>query len=100
MAYHRQHKSILGMETTQQDHHLPWLGDFNQHHPYWDRPEDNRLFTKTVREKVELLLKAIADLGMDLALAKGTPMHCHNVMKKWTRLNQVFITEWNTQWRQ
>jgi hypothetical protein len=44
--YHRQHiRSILGTETTLQDHHLIWLGDFNRHHPYWDKPKDNRLFT-------------------------------------------------------
>ena len=93
-AYHRKHKrSILGTETTQQEHHLIWLGDFNRHHPYWDRPEDNRLFTKDAHDAAELLLRAVADLGMDIALAKGTPTHCHNVTKKWTRLDQVFITE-------
>src|ERR1700761_3115918 len=37
-VYHRQHaQSILGTEGTQQEHHLLWLGDFNRHHPYWDR---------------------------------------------------------------
>ena len=35
----------------------------------------------------------IADLGMDIALAKGTPTHCHNVTKKWSRLDQVFTIE-------
>jgi hypothetical protein len=81
--YHRQHKqNILRTETTQQDHHLIWLGDFNRHHPYWDRPEDNRLFTKEAQEVAEVLLKAVADLGMDIVLAKGTPTQ-----------DQVFITE-------
>jgi Endonuclease-reverse transcriptase len=89
--YHRQHmRSILGTETTLQDHHLIWLGDFNRHHPYWDRPEDNRLFTSEARDAAEILLKAVADLGMDMALAKGTPTHQHNVTKKWSRLDQVF----------
>ena len=93
-SYHRQHaRMIMGTETTHQDHHLIWLGDFNRHHPYWDKPEDNRLFTKEAREAAETLLKVIADLGMDTALAKGTPTHCHNVTKKWTRLDQVFITD-------
>ena len=92
--YHRQHtRDILGTESTHQDHHLLWLGDFNRHHPYWDRPEDNRLFKKEARDSAEILLKIIADLGMDIALAKGTPTHCHNVTKKWSRLDQVFATE-------
>jgi ribonuclease HI/exonuclease III len=93
-AYHRQHtQSILGTEDTQREHHLIWLGDFNRHHPYWDRPEDNRLFTKEAQDAAEVLLKTVADLGMDMALAKGTPTHYHNVTKKWTRLDQVFISE-------
>ena len=94
MLYHRQHNcNLMGTETTQQDHHVIWLGDFNRHHPYWDNPEDNRLFTKSAREAAEQLLKIIADLGMDMALAKGVPTHHHNVTKKWSRLDQVFITE-------
>jgi exonuclease III len=92
--YHREHtRNILGSETTSQDHHLIWLGDFNRHHPYWDKPEDNRLFIRQVCNTAETLLKAVADLGMDMALAKGTPTHRHNVTKKWTRLDQVFISE-------
>jgi hypothetical protein len=93
-VYHRQHaQSIFGTEDTQQEHHLLWLRDFNRHHPYWDRPEDNRLFTKEAQDAAETLLKMVADLGMDMALAKGTPTHYHNVTKKWSRLDQVFITE-------
>ena len=92
--YHRQHnRNILGTETTRHEHHVIWLGDFNRHHPYWDNPEDNRLFTKSAREAAEQLLKAIADIGMDMALAKGIPTHQHNATKKWTRLDQVFISE-------
>ena len=92
--YHRQHtRDILGTESTQREHHLIWLGDFNRHHPYWDRPEDNRLFTKDTQDAAERLLKTIADLGMDMALAKGTPTHQHNVTKKWSRLDQVFASE-------
>ena len=71
-----------------------WIGDFNRHHPTWDNLKDTRLFTREVAlEVVETLIKATADLGMELALAAGTPMHIHNVMKIWTRLDQVFITD-------
>ena len=71
-----------------------WIGDFNRHHPTWDNLNDTRLFTREVAlEVVETLIKATADLGMELALAAGTPMHIHNVMKIWTRLDQVFITD-------
>ncbi|KAH9055899.1 hypothetical protein EDB87DRAFT_1549170, partial [Lactarius vividus] len=30
---------------------------------------------------------------MDMALPKGIPTHIHNVMKKWSRLDNVFATE-------
>src|SRR6266702_1713140 len=94
MNYHKVHtKVLLGSETSHQDHHLLWLGDFNRHHPYWDNPEDSRLCTKEARNTAEILLKTVADLGMDIALAKGIPTHIHNVTKKWLRLDQVFLTE-------
>lgn len=94
MRYHRQHsKSLLGTEAMQHKHHLIWLGDFNRHHMYWDRLEDNRLFTKDACKAAEALLKAVADQGMDMALAKGSLTHQHNMTKNWSRLNQVFMME-------
>jgi hypothetical protein len=51
------------------------------------------MFTRQAHDTAETLLKAVADLGMDMALAKRTPTHRHNVTKKWTRLDQVFISE-------
>ena len=70
-----------------------WLGDFNRHHPHWDNPTDTRLFTRPALDNVEILISVIAGLGLDLALPPGTPTHIHNVTKKWTRLDQVFISE-------
>jgi endonuclease/exonuclease/phosphatase family metal-dependent hydrolase len=31
--------------------HVIWLGDFNRHHPLWDSPADDRLFTPEALEK-------------------------------------------------
>lgn len=70
-----------------------WLGDFNRHHLHWDDPADTRLFTRTAIDNAESLISAIAGLGLDLALPPGIPTHLHNVTKKWTRLDQVFILE-------
>ena len=70
-----------------------WIGDFNRHHPHWDNPKDTRLFTKTAIDNAELLISAVAGLGLDLVLPPGIPTHLHNVTKKWTRLDQVFISE-------
>lgn len=42
------------------------------------------------------LIEAIASLGLELALPSGIPTHYHNVTKKWSRLNQVFISDHST----
>jgi len=77
---------------TSNDIHMIWLGDFNRHHPYWDDTSDNRLFTKVALNKAEYLISTVADAGLDLVLSPKIPMHKHNVTKKWTRLNHVFLS--------
>ena len=72
---------------------MVWVGDFNRHHPAWDRPEDSRLFTRDSLEAAETLLKATAKLQLDMALPAGIPTHHHYVTKKWSRLDHVFVTE-------
>ena len=73
--------------------HLLWVGDFNRHHPHWDDPNNNRLFTREALKAANALIEAVATLGLDLALPSGLPTHIHNVTKKWTRLDQVFLSE-------
>ena len=73
--------------------HVLWLGDFNRHHPYWDDPRDDRLFTNEATEAAEKLIEAITDAGLDLALPSGIPTHRHNISKLWSRLDQVFISD-------
>ena len=70
-----------------------WLGDFNRHHPLWDAPNDDRLFMTEAIHAAEELIEAIADIGLELALPSGTPMHQHNVTKNWSRLDQVFLSD-------
>ena len=73
--------------------HTIWLGDFNRHHPIWDDPNDTRLFTDEALTAAGKLIEAIADAGLELALPAGTPTHIHNVTKRWTRLDHVFISD-------
>ena len=73
--------------------HTIWLGDFNRHHPYWDNTSDNRLFTKAALNKAKYLISAIADAGLDLVLPPKIPTHKHNITKKWTRLDHVFLSD-------
>jgi len=70
-----------------------WLGNFNHHHPLWDDPNDEHLFTTKAVHAAEKLIEVIADIGLELALPCGTPMHQHNATKAWSRLDQVFLLE-------
>jgi ribonuclease HI/exonuclease III len=90
--FHHKNRNELERSDTGEAHVL-WLGDFNRHHPYWDDPNDGRLFTKDAVNAAEKLIEAIADAGLELALPSGIPTHRHNVTKKWSRLDQVFITD-------
>ena len=73
--------------------HILWLGDFNRHHPHWDNPNNTRLFTEGALKAAEILIEAVVLLGLDLILPSGIPMHCHHIMKKWSHLDQVFISD-------
>ena len=54
--------------------HVIWLGDFNLHHPLWDKDQNVHLFTWTNLDKVQFLLNAIADLDLQMTLPKDIPM--------------------------
>ena len=90
--FHRKNQNEIERTETGTAHVL-WLGDFNRHHPYWDDPNDVRLFTNEAIDAAEKLIEAVADAGLELALPSGIPTHRHNVTKKWSRLDQVFISD-------
>jgi len=89
--YHSRHKDSLE-HTTMGEAHIIWVGDFNRHHPLWDSPEDMRLFTNEAMDAAEKLIEAIMDTGLELVLPSGIPTHKHNVTKRWSRLDQVFLS--------
>jgi endonuclease/exonuclease/phosphatase family metal-dependent hydrolase len=90
--FHCRNKAII-KRMPQGKVHVIWLGDFNRHHPYWDSPEDTRLFMSEATEVAEKLIEAMADVGLELALPSGLPTHKHSITKCWTRLDQVFLSE-------
>jgi hypothetical protein len=90
--YHRRNKEVLE-RSPMGEAHIVWLGDFNRHHPLWDNPEDTRLFTNEATEATEKLIEAVVDAGLELMLPSGTLTHIHNVTKRWSRLDQVFLSE-------
>ena len=90
--FHRRNQATLERAETGEAH-IIWLGDFNRHHPCWDNPEDTRLFTNEATEAAEKLIEALADAGLEMALPSGIPTHEHSVTKRWSRLDQVFLSD-------
>ena len=81
MEYHSNNRASLE-RTPQGEAHIIWLGDFNRHHPYWDNPEDSRLFTNKATKAAEKLIEAVADAGLELALLSRIPTHEHSATKR------------------
>ena len=90
--FHKDSRHIIEQNGDSKAH-LMWMGDFNRHHPHWDNPNDTRLFTNEAIRAAEDLIEAVVEVGLEMALPGGTPTHCHNVTKRWSRLDQVFISE-------
>jgi Endonuclease-reverse transcriptase len=63
--------------TRTENHHMVWAGDFNRHHPLWDRDEDIHLFTRQVTRDAEGLISLLADFEMEMTLPKGVPTLQH-----------------------
>jgi endonuclease/exonuclease/phosphatase family metal-dependent hydrolase len=87
--YIRRHANIL---TRTENHHMIWAGDFNRHHPLWDRDEDLHLFTRQATRDAEGLIKLLADHDMQMVLPKGVPTLQHMRSKRYSRPDNVFST--------
>jgi len=94
--YHRSRPDAVERSVTGVAHNI-WVGDFNHHHPHWDDRNDERLFTSEALDVANYLIDAISALGLEMALPGGIPTHLHNVTKKWSRLDQVFILDHSTE---
>lgn len=78
--FHNRNQAELTQSSTSKAHIL-WVGDFNRHHLYWDDSHNDRLFTNKAIGAAEKLIKAVADMGLEIALPSGIPTHRHNVTK-------------------
>ena len=69
-----------------------WAGDFNRHHPLWDRDEDIHLFTRQATRDAEGLIRVLVDHEMQMILPKGIPTLQHMRSKRYSRPDNVFST--------
>ena len=76
---HDHSNSILATEN----HHMIWVGDFNRHHPLWDKDKDTHLITQQANRFAEGLIELIANYNLAMSLPKGIPMLQHMVTKRY-----------------
>ncbi|KAF7783210.1 hypothetical protein Agabi119p4_2586 [Agaricus bisporus var. burnettii] len=75
-----------------EDRHVVWCGDFNRHHPLWDRVEDVDLFIGQNRERTERFIEILAEHDMQMALPRDIPTLCTHRTKRYTRPDNVFVS--------
>ena len=82
----------VGEIRKEANDHMIWAGDFNRHHPLWDRDEDTHLFTPAATRKADGLINLLAEFDMEMKLPKGTPTLQHMRSKRYSRPDNVFCT--------
>src|ERR1700679_1868337 len=88
--YIESHTNELSRDAN---HHMLWAGDFNRHHPLWDRDEDVHLFHNGANRLVEGLISMLADFNMLMPLPKGIPTLQHMRSKRYSRPDNVFCSQ-------
>jgi endonuclease/exonuclease/phosphatase family metal-dependent hydrolase len=81
-------RELRARECTNLPLSFIWLGDFNQHHPLWDKERNNHLFTNTALTLTQPLLNMLVHYNMKMALPKDIPM-----LKASSRVNNMFCSE-------
>ena len=72
------------------DSYMLWGGDFNRHHPVWDKERNCYLFMATALREADKLLALVMDYGMEMLLPKDIPTLEVMVTKNWTHPDNVF----------
>ena len=69
--------------------HVPWLGDFNRHHPLWEKETNHHLYES--EEYISPFINLLYKHNMVLALPKGILTY-QTCTRKWTRPDGIWRT--------
>ena len=75
--------SVLPLSTD----HIFWIGDFNRHHPLWEKDRNCRLYNPP--HLINPLMDIIQEFDMVLALPPGIPTY-KMVTGNWTRPDNIW----------
>lgn len=82
------------MNKTRGGHtHIIWLGDFNRHHPQWDKLRNAHLFTQENLDKAQTLIEHTDNLDLYMILPRYTPTLKAMNTGNYTRPDNVFTTQ-------
>jgi Endonuclease-reverse transcriptase len=85
---HNKQDTLLGGDNS----HLIWAGDFNWHHPLWDRDEDDRFFTPQALRDADTLVEMIANEGLEMVLPKGELTLKHMVTNLYSQPDNIWCS--------
>ena len=95
-ALHQKIQTIWNRECTSGasawSEQIIWLGNFNLHHPIWDKERDAHLFMRGNLKKLQVPIDKVAEFDMQIALPKNTPTLQVLSMGNYTRPDNVFIS--------
>lgn len=70
-----------------------WVGDFNRHHPMWDKPRNTHLFTRDNLDKAQDLINCLDELEIQMVLPAEIPTLKAFATGNLTRPDNVFASE-------
>ena len=86
-------KDNLASRSVTNPTHYIWLGNFNQHHPIWDKPRNSHLFTKRNLDLAQPLLDMLNKYKMKMALPPHIPTLQLHSTGNHTRTDNVFCNK-------
>ena len=86
------HESQWVGESEGRTEQTIWVGDFNLHHPLWDKGRNGHLFTRGNLERSQVLIDMMEEFDLQMALPKDIPTLQALVTGNHTRLDNAFIS--------
>ena len=90
-------KEFIQQEATQttqneQNTSMIWLGDFNWHHPQWDKERNPHLFIQQNLDATQTLIDATIERNMHMTLLKNLPTLKAMSTGNYTCTDNIFIS--------
>src|SRR5882724_6159081 len=72
--------------------HVIWMGDFNRHHPMWDKSRNAHLFTQANLDKARIIIDVMANYDLQMILPKNVLTLCSMATKNFTQPDNILVS--------